>query len=295
MNTGPSLPTLPEGFGRAAEKLADTIRHVVDIAVGPDRIRARAQAQADAALIIAEGRTQVQEIEVRAIERLRKREVRRQQNIESIALKALDALPPPDQISAEPVSEDWTSRFFEECQDISGEQMQQIWARLMAGQVARPGSFSPRTLSVVRDLTKYDANLFAKLCGCSWSFPGTTTGPVPVIIAIEMPQIVEMNLSFGALTHLTSIGLIEFNNVSGYRLADALNEIDASYFGKVHHLKTEGADRRFDVGKAIFTVVGQELSRISAAIGNDAYRKATLEKWNEMGWKEVGEATARTG
>lgn len=29
------LPAIPEGFGRAAEKLADTVRHVVDIAVGP--------------------------------------------------------------------------------------------------------------------------------------------------------------------------------------------------------------------------------------------------------------------
>lgn len=164
MNSEPLPPTLPQGFGRAAEKLADTIRHVVDIAVGPKRIRARAQAQADSAVILAEGRTEVQEIEARAVERLRKRETRRQQNIESITVKALKALPPPEQISDTPVSEDWTSRFFEECQDISDEQMQQIWARIMAGEVARPGSFAPKTLSVVRDLTKDDATLFANLC-----------------------------------------------------------------------------------------------------------------------------------
>jgi Protein of unknown function (DUF2806) len=135
------LPILPEGFGRAAEKLADTIRHVVDIVVGPDRIRAKAQGQADSALILAEGRAQVQEIEACAIERLRKREARRQTNIESITLKALDALPPPTGISEQPVSEDWTSRFFEECQDISDEQMQQIWARIMAGEVLGPDAF----------------------------------------------------------------------------------------------------------------------------------------------------------
>jgi hypothetical protein len=32
------------------------------------------------------------------------------------------------------------------------------------GEVARPGSFAPRTLSVVRDLTKDDANIFTKVC-----------------------------------------------------------------------------------------------------------------------------------
>src|SRR4051812_11824409 len=125
MNGGFQLPAIPEGFGRAAEKLADTVRHVVDIAVGPDRIRARAQAQADSALILAEGRAREMELEARAVARLRKREGRRQQNIESITLKAVEALPPPEEILKEPVSEDWTSRFFEECQDISDEQMQQ--------------------------------------------------------------------------------------------------------------------------------------------------------------------------
>jgi hypothetical protein len=149
LNSGSSVPVLPEGFGRAAEKLADTIRHVVDIVVGPDRIRARAQAQADAALIIAEGRAHVQEIEVRAVERLRKRETRRQQNIERITLKAVAALPPAEQISEQPVNSDWTTRFFEECHDISDEQMQEIWAKIMAGEVARPGSFGPRTLTIV--------------------------------------------------------------------------------------------------------------------------------------------------
>jgi hypothetical protein len=139
------LPAIPEGFGRGAEKLADTVRHVVDLIAGPDRIRAKAQAQADAEayamVVVAEGRAMAQDIEARALTRLRKRETRRQANIESITEKALDALPPPEQMSEQPVNEDWTSRFFEECQDIADEQMQQIWAKILAGEVVRPGSF----------------------------------------------------------------------------------------------------------------------------------------------------------
>jgi Protein of unknown function (DUF2806) len=170
MSGGVPVLSIPEGVGRGVEKLADTVRLVVDVTVGPKRILARAQAQADWAVIRAKGRAEVQEIEARTVERLRKREVRRQQNIESITLKAVDELPPPEQISDEKVSEDWTTRFFEECQDISDEQMQRIWSRMMAGEVTRPGSFSPRTLSVVRDLTKSDANLFTKLCRLLGSF-----------------------------------------------------------------------------------------------------------------------------
>lgn len=292
MNGGLHLPALPEGFGRAAEKFADTVQHVVDFAAGPERIRARAKAQADSAVIQAEGRAQVQELEARAIERLRKREGRRQQNIESITVKAYKALPPPEQISEEPVSEDWTSRFFEECQDISDEQMQQIWARIMAGEVARPGSFSPRTLSIVRDLTKHDAALFTKLCQFVWLI--TSVGYVPVISNSDDPKLNEAGLDFSLLTHLTSIGLIEFNSASEFGIKDNLKDIDVTYFGKTHHLKSEGGtDRRFEIGRVIFTAVGFELLKIVEAEGKDEFKKLALDNWSKQGWKEgVGEATA---
>jgi Protein of unknown function (DUF2806) len=179
MTDGPMI-VLQGGFGRAAEKLADTIRHVIDVVIGPDRLRAKAQAEADSEVIRAKGRAEVQDIEARATARVHKREVRRQRNLESITRQALEALPPPEQISEEPVSEDWTTRFFQESQDVSDEQMQQIWARILAGEIARPGSFAPRTLSAVRDLTKDDANLFVKLCEFAWFVPGAARNSTPI-------------------------------------------------------------------------------------------------------------------
>jgi hypothetical protein len=285
LTNGPLLPALPEGFGRAAEKLADTVRHVVDIAVGPDRIRARAQAQADSAVILAEGQARVQDIEARTVERLRKREGRRQRNIESITMKALEVLPPPEQISEKPVSEDWTSRFFEECQDISDEQMQRIWARLLAGEIARPGSFSPRTLTVVRDLTEEDANLFSKLCDFAWIVP--TAGVLPIIHDIDAPHVAAENLHVGTLMHLTSLGLAEFNSILSLGIKKTLREIAPSYFGKIHHLKsTDGAELAFDLGHVAFTAVGIELQKISGALGNFQCETAALEEWRKGGWSE---------
>ena len=289
MSGGP-LIVLQEGFGRAAEKLVDTIRHVVDVAVSPNRTRAMAQAQADAEVILAKGRAEVQDIQARADERVRKREARRQHNLESITQKALEALPPPEQLSEEPVNEDWTSRFFEECQDISDEQMQQIWARILAGEVARPGSFAPRTLSVARDLTKDDANLFAKVCEFVWFIP--EVGFVPVIQELDAPHLVTAGINFARLTHLSAIGLIEFG-LMAYGLMQPIKQISPSYCDAVHHLKSDGGhERRFEFGRTIFTAVGAELHRISGAQGNDEHQKAALQHWGREGWKEAGEATA---
>ncbi|MBI2713249.1 MAG: DUF2806 domain-containing protein [Rhizobiales bacterium] len=278
--------TVAQSLGPAAEKLADTVRHVVDLVAGSDRIIAKAQAQAHAELILAEGRAQKQDIEARAIDRLRKREARRQNNIESITVKALKALPPPEQLSEQPVSEDWTSRFFEECQDISDVEMQQIWARILAGEVARPGSFAPHTLSVVRDLTKNDANLFTKVCGYVWRITDTET--MPVIHSIEMPEFVNTDIDFGSLTHLTTIGLIEYDHIAGYEIKKPATEIAVSYFGAVHQLKSDGGqERRLSLGHVIFTAVGNELLGISGAQKNDEYCRATLNTWSKAGWKEA--------
>ena len=41
-------------------------------------------------------------------------------------------------------------------------EMQLIWAQLLAGEVAEPGTFSLRTLQLVRNLQESDARLFRK-------------------------------------------------------------------------------------------------------------------------------------
>jgi hypothetical protein len=283
MNSGP-LIVLQGGFGRAAEKLADTIRHVVDVVISPDRLRATAQARADVEVILAKGRAEAQDIEARAAERVRRRENRRQINLESITKQAFAALPPPEQLSDEPVNQDWTSRFFKECEDISDEQMQQIWARILAGEVARPGSFAPRTLSVTRDLTKQDADLFTRLCQFGWDIPDA--GFVPVIHNIDAPEVVAAKMNFAALTHLTSVGLVQLNPLTSYTIAPPMTEIAPSYYGKAYQLKSHGAQKRtFEFGHVILTAAGAELVRIAGAQGNDEYRQMALETWNLMGWR----------
>ena len=59
---------------------------------------------------------------------------------------------------------DWFMRFYEAAGNISDEEMQRIWAKILAGEVNKPGSFSLETLDVVRNLSKQDADLFTKIC-----------------------------------------------------------------------------------------------------------------------------------
>lgn len=59
---------------------------------------------------------------------------------------------------------DWTARFFNYIQDVSSDEMQTLWAKILAGEVQRPGGTSLRTLSILRNLDKGAASLFRTFC-----------------------------------------------------------------------------------------------------------------------------------
>ncbi|MGX9714863.1 DUF2806 domain-containing protein [Janthinobacterium lividum] len=97
---------------------------------------------------------------IRAAERVAHIEERRQQNIEKIIAITASELPP--KVSAKSLDTDWVSAFFDHCKDIGNEHMQQIWAKILAGEVARPSSFSKRTLAIVQSMSKEEATSFTR-------------------------------------------------------------------------------------------------------------------------------------
>ena len=94
---------------------------------------------------------------------------KRMANIQSIVGQAIEQM--PEQVPDTPVDHDWTARFFDNAKDVSNEEMQKLWAKLLAGEVERPGSASLRTLSILREMTQKEAELFAR--AVNYIFSGT--------------------------------------------------------------------------------------------------------------------------
>ena len=96
-------------------------------------------------------------------QRIKFQEEKRQANIGSVVWQA--ALELGDrEVQNHEVDHDWTARFFNDVQDVSSEEMQQLWSRVLAGEVERPGSTTIKTLGVLKNLDKVTASLFRKLC-----------------------------------------------------------------------------------------------------------------------------------
>jgi len=54
---------------------------------------------------------------------------------------------------------DWFMRFFDSVGSISNEDMQKLWAKILAGEIQEPGSFSLRTLETIRNMTTNEAKI----------------------------------------------------------------------------------------------------------------------------------------
>lgn len=92
--------------------------------------------------------------------RLDHQEHKRQRNMRAIVSAAVEEAGsdrPPD----EDVDDDWTARFFDHAKDVSNEEVQKLWAQVLAGEVRNPGRFPVRTLDVLRNLSPAEARAIA--------------------------------------------------------------------------------------------------------------------------------------
>ena len=139
----------------------------------------------------------------RTQKRLEFQESRRQQNIESITEKAYRNLENETEVSDNDVDNDWTTRFFNYAQDISNDEMQELWSRILSGEVKRPNSFSLRTLEVIKNLSKREAEIFSAVANYAISSNGES------FLFNEDGILDKFGITFNNISLLQEIGLIQ--------------------------------------------------------------------------------------
>ena len=91
----------------------------------------------------------------------RKNEVLAQQklkNLENILDRALDFC--LDDGNEEDLDPDWFFSFVKMAEEIFSPAMQELWGKIFAVETARPGSFSLKSLGILKQLTQKDAQIF---------------------------------------------------------------------------------------------------------------------------------------
>ncbi|MGB7925568.1 MAG: DUF2806 domain-containing protein [Pyrinomonadaceae bacterium] len=257
------------GLSQPLTKLIDAISSGIGNLYEPTHIRRKAKADADAQLILTEAEIKAEELKRRRDERVEFRELRRQENIENIIARTVKEL--PENVDEKPVDEDWVFQFFELCQDVSNDEMQSLWSKLLAGEVTRPGSYSLRTLNLIKMMKREDAALFTKFCNYIWGDDGHKGGIVYFVTDAIDDLIEAKGVSFLSMLHLQAIGLVEMNNVYTTLYKD--NPTNIFYFGKEYLVKPikKGSAQ---IKSRVLTDIGQELAPICGAQADEEYLQA---------------------
>lgn len=277
MSEGTSLINLGE-LSKPATVLIEKISEAVGGYFKPYQIKRVAKAEAEVEIIKAETQIEITELQRRALTRFILEESIKQENIESITEKAILEL--TEGANPQNIEDDWITNFFDKCRIISDEEMQSLWAMILAGEANSPGTFSKRTVNFLASLDKEDAKFFTTLCGFCWMVKPL----VPIVYDYKADIYKKSGINFSSLNHLEAIGLISTQPLTGISVIESDGFV--SYFGTQLNLDVESfVNGEFKVGKVVFTRIGAQLAHICKAEPIDGFFDYTVEKWVEMNLK----------
>lgn len=260
---------------KAANKFAEIIQRIK----GPRWTKKQAEADAyaderklqtirdnpDMEIVYIDGKLNARErtpeaLAFRAQQRQIADSIRREQNIENVLQFAANEITQigDEPVSDAPVDDDWITRFFDISKDISSEELQFIWGKILAGEIKHPGSFSLRTLDVIRNLSKKDAETFQKVASLA-----VIAGSSGFILS-DRELLSHFKISYPDIALLDDCGLI---NSGGLITASyTLSSSDAvSIHSKQYLIKMSGVDTepmKISFGVYSMTPAGIELLKI---------------------------------
>lgn len=174
-----------------------------------DRAQRRARVSQAVAELAARSVAENPQLFQREVDRLLKQHSARQDRVEATFLKALPYLTDASETESanpEPPSDDWLNRWSRYAEDASSDKLQDAFARILAGEIIRKGSFSIGTLRTVSEMTMETAANFQQL----WS---ETIGDY----AVKYPLVYGRGTGWQRLLNLREAGLASFSDAAIHR------------------------------------------------------------------------------
>lgn len=261
-------------LSKPANTLIKKVSNAAGVLYEPVQIKRIAKAKAKADLIAAKSEIEITDLHRRAAKRWINEEAHRQANMENILAKALPGV--EDSSKPDEVEDDWIVNYFDKCRIVSDVQMQELWSRVLAGETNSPGSYSKRTVNFLSDLDKSDALLFTNLCSFVWN----VGYPIPVVFNSNAVVYNKLGVDFSSLSHMDSIGLINFHGFTGLKL-HKLSGIKVVYYHGRRLDLDFGSDvpKDLPIGLVMLTSIGKELISICNCRPVDGFWEYVKEQW----------------
>ena len=215
----------------------------------------------------------------------RKKEVLEQRkliNLEKILGKAIDFC--LDDGKEEELDPDWFFSFVKMAEEIFSPTMQELWGKIFAVETARPGSFSLKTLVMLKQLTQKDAQIFRNAVNLASKRKGEST---PKLLfgyyqktnlwsffssnKEHRLNLAEFGLGYPDILSLMDLGLIYHSEIESGELPLGIST-EWRCAGQTLYLATKRKGTILVYYK--FTTTGAELCKLVTRRQQDAYVKS---------------------
>ncbi|MEZ4720592.1 MAG: DUF2806 domain-containing protein [Flavobacteriales bacterium] len=160
----------------------------------------------------------------RSVDYFGARLVREQKNRESIMNKTVFDLETNSNSSSHSametseIDDDWLEAFSRIAETKSNDDIQTFLAKILAGEIRKPGTFNPQTIQTLSVLDQATAKSFKCFCDISFELPNVEDYFTCVITQFtgnpNLNSLKEFGLSYAVLTNLQDVGLIKHDLVS---------------------------------------------------------------------------------
>ena len=223
------------------------------------------------------------ELCARAEQRMLTDAVRQEANIEKVLRVAAGELHAAEKVSDEPVDEDWITRLFGIVKDVSNEEMQYVWGKILAGEIAAPKSFSLKTLDILRNISAAEAQVFQKL------IPLVVRQGGDCFLLSDSELLQKHDVAFSDVLLLDECGLV--NSSGMLTLNTQVTKHEPGFFLTDEWLVmvrgNQDGETEVSVGVYALTKAGRELYAVLAQATDEDYVKAFAQCAFEENGKNV--------
>jgi hypothetical protein len=207
--------------------------------------------------------------------------IRREANVTRALLHAeqvleADAQSPPE----EKVNDDWLFRWRDSASQVSGEELQNLWGRVLAGEVKSPGSYSLRTLEFLKNISQQEAEEIAKLS--QFVIGGN------LIYRGANEDLQEFGITFEFLLRMQNLGVI--SGVEALGMTITWKSLDPSKFmqllisnSMVLIVSAEDASHTISAPTYMLTAIGAQVLSLGTFDTNVEYLKTVAEHFKTQG------------
>ncbi len=160
-----------------------------------------------------------------------------------------------DEYYPEDYDVDWFIEFFEQAGKIGRGELQVLWAKVLAGEILRPGVVSPSTLQVMLNFSPQDAELLTQLSIKTFAEFGYYNPPL-LFVSDFTPDSDGRNISLAGTRPLIEAGIL--SSPETITVKGMLGFIDREKFAVVIHSK-ENRPYNFSFTREVLTRAGREL------------------------------------